>query len=160
MCRFLTNIRVVRLIGNEGPKPTEVSLRMSQSSFSVKAKDKNWKIIYFQYQPNVSWKLWKAAFQVNSYRTMSNDRNFKENLYKVASYDKEETYHGTISETQYASGNTASNTFDSVAHRYTNSLELLKSSFLLFIVLCTHSIRGTMCICPEKLKIVYYLPKT
>ena len=36
---------------------------------------------------------------------MSSDKNFTKNLDKIMSYDSGQTFHGTISETQYASGN-------------------------------------------------------
>ena len=36
---------------------------------------------------------------------MSSDKNFTKNLDKIVSYDPRETFPGTISETQYASGN-------------------------------------------------------
>ena len=35
---------------------------------------------------------------------MSSDKNFTKNLDKIVSYDPGERFHGTITETKYASG--------------------------------------------------------
>ena len=41
---------------------------------------------------------------MNSYHIMSSDKNFTKNVNKIVSYETGETFPGTISETQYASG--------------------------------------------------------
>ena len=104
-CHFSTNITAVLFYGNEGPKPTEMNLRISQSSFSLKSRDKNAKIFYLQNTLQVSWMLWKTEFQLNSYHTKSSDKNFTKNLDRIITIDNQQTFPGTISETQYASGN-------------------------------------------------------
>ena len=77
---------------------------MANSSFFLKTSEQETKIIHFQSKA-VSWKLWKTEFQINSYHAMSSDKNFTKNIKKIVSYDIGEIYQGTISETQYASGN-------------------------------------------------------
>ena len=57
-----------------------------------------------------------TKFQSNSYYTMSNNTNFTKNLDRIVSFHGGETFPGTISETQYASGNIAWNEF----YRLTN----------------------------------------
>ena len=79
--------------------------RMSQSSFLLKTNDTSKKIIGFQEQLQVSWMLWKTTFQINSYHIMSNNTNFTKNLDKIIWIQPQRTFQGTISETQYASGN-------------------------------------------------------
>ena len=86
-------------------KPIEISLKMSESSFSLKTHDKYTKVIYRQGRAVISWMLWKTEFQINSFHTMSSDKNFTQNINRIVSYEHGETFSGTISETQYASGN-------------------------------------------------------
>ena len=105
MCNFMTNTTAVTISRYYTPKSPEINLRMAQSSFSLNTSDQDMKIIYFSGSPQGSWKLWKTKFQLNSYHTMSSDKNFTKNLDKIISYDPEQTFHVTISETQYASGN-------------------------------------------------------
>ena len=85
----------------------DVHLRMSQSSFTLTTSDQSTKIIHFQIHLPVSWMLWKTEFQINSYHTTSSDENFTKQLNRIMSYDAAHSYHGTVAETQYASGNTA-----------------------------------------------------
>ena len=80
---------------------------MSRSSFTLKSIDQSAKIIHFQGKAEVSWMLWETEFQINSYHTMSSDKHFTQNINRIVSYEPRETFHGTISETQYASGNIA-----------------------------------------------------
>ena len=82
----------------------DINLRMAQSTFSLNTSDQSIKLIHFQIHPRVFWKLWKTEFQINSYHTISSDNNFTKNLDKIVSFESGETYHGTISETQFASG--------------------------------------------------------
>ena len=105
MCHFMTNITAVTITSHHGPKSPEFNLRMAQSSFSLNTSDKNTKIIHFGGTPHGSWMLWKTEFQINSYHTMSNDTNFADNIDRIVSFEYQEAFHGTISETQYASGN-------------------------------------------------------
>ena len=49
--------------------------------------------------------LWKTQFQINSYHTISNNKNFTKNLDRIIDIDSQKTFPGIISETQYASGN-------------------------------------------------------
>ena len=84
----------------------EINIRMLKSSFSLKTSDQHTKVIHFQGGTAlVSWMLWKSKFQVNSYHTMSSDKNFTNNINRIVSLDPGETFDGTITETQYASGN-------------------------------------------------------
>ena len=101
----MTNITAVTLDLPDEPKSPEIHLRMSQSSFSVNTSDRHTKIIYFSDNTfQVSWMLWKTEFQLNSYLTMSSDKNFTKNLDRIITKDQQ-MFPGTISETQYASGN-------------------------------------------------------
>ena len=104
MCRFITNIRPVHFYDNAGRKSSEFNLRMSQSSFTL-TSDKNIKIIFFQNTMQVSWKLWKTTFVLNSYGTMSSNKNFTKNLDRIITISPQGPFPGTVSETQYASGN-------------------------------------------------------
>ena len=79
---------------------------MKNSYFLLNTSDQA-KIIYFVGSPIGSWMLWKTEFQVNSYHTISTDKNFTKNLDRIVSFEPTQTYQGTISETQYASGNMA-----------------------------------------------------
>ena len=105
MCNFTSNTTAVSIARDEEPKSPEINFRMAQSSFSLNTSDQDMKIIDFSGSPQGSWMLWKTKFQINSYHTMSSDKNFTKNLDKIVSYDPCQTFHGTISETQYASGN-------------------------------------------------------
>ena len=105
MCNFTTNTTAVTIARTEAPKSPKINLRMAQSSFSLNTSDQHMKIIYFSGSPQGSWKLWKTKFQINSYHTVSSDINFTKNLDKIVAYDYGETFYGTISESQYASGN-------------------------------------------------------
>ena len=104
MCYFITNTTAVNFIGSEDSKPTSINLRMSQSYFTLKTSDKTIRIIYFKDQLKVFWMLWKTTFKINSYHTMSSNKNFTNNINRIVVYSRGKTYHGTISETQYASG--------------------------------------------------------
>ena len=96
----------VTIVLPDEPKSPEINLQMSQCNFSLKTSDKHTKIIYFHHTLHVSWKLWKTKFQINSYHVMSNNRNFTKNLDKIIRLDDTQvTFPGTISETQFASGN-------------------------------------------------------
>ena len=90
---------------NEGPISPEINFRIAKSSFSLNTSDQDMKIIYFNGPLQGSWKLWKTKFQINSYHTISSDKNFTKNLDKIVSHDHGYTLHVQISETQYASGN-------------------------------------------------------
>ena len=106
-CSFRTNmtaVTVVNIIGSR-LKFSEFNLRVAHSSFSLYSSDPQTKVIRFKGEPQLTWMLWKAKFQINSYNTISGDKNFTKNLHKIVSYDPGETLFGTISETQYASGN-------------------------------------------------------
>ena len=105
ICNFTTNTTAVKISRDKGPKSPEINFRIAQSSFSLNTSDQDMKIIYFNGEPQGSWMLWKTTFQINSYHTISSNKNFTKNLDKIVSYDPQETFHGTISETQYASGN-------------------------------------------------------
>ena len=105
MCNFITNITAVTVHKDYSPKSREINLRISQSSFSLNTSDQQTKIIYFHGTPQGSWMLWKTEFQINSYHTMSSNKNFTKNLDKIVSHDIGHTFNVTISETQYASGN-------------------------------------------------------
>ena len=104
-CNFVTNTTTVTVDIVDTPKSPEINLRIAQSSFSLNTSDQQTKVIYFQGRRQGSWMLWKTKFQINSYHTMSSDKNFIKHLDKIVSYDRREKFHGTISETQYASGN-------------------------------------------------------
>ena len=54
----------------------------------------------------VFWMLWKTEFQLNSYHTKSSDKNFTKNINKIITMNPQTPFKGTISEAQYASGNT------------------------------------------------------
>ena len=105
MCYLTTNITAVYFHGNAGPKPTEVNLRMSQSNFTLKTTDKNTKIIYFENELQLSWMIWKTEFQINSYHTISSDKNFTNNIDKIITIYPQGPFTGTITVTRYASGN-------------------------------------------------------
>ena len=105
MCNFTTNTTAVTITRNYPSKCPEINLRMAQSSFSLNTSDQQTKVIHFSGSPKGSWMLWKTKFQINSYHTMSSNKNFIKNLDKIVSYDPSKTFHLTISETQYASGN-------------------------------------------------------
>ena len=102
ICNFTTNTGAVTLDGLYTP---EINFRIAQSSFSLNTSDQQTKVIYFNGRPQGSWMLWKTEFQINSYHTISSNKNFTQNLDKIVSYDPMERFHGTIPETQYASGN-------------------------------------------------------
>ena len=104
MCNFTTNTTAVTISRHEASKSPEINFRIAQSSFSLNTSDQDVKIIYFSGPPQGSWMLWKTKFQLNSYHAMSSDKNFTKNLDKIVSYDPQQTFHGRISETQYASG--------------------------------------------------------
>ena len=105
MCIFITNITAVTVPSGHTPKSPEINFRIAQSSFSLNTSDQKTKVIYFQGIPRGLWMLWKTKFQINSFHTISSNKNFTKNLDKIVSYDLYQTFHGTISETQYASGN-------------------------------------------------------
>ena len=105
MCNFTSNTTAVTIARTEAPKSPKINLRMAKSSFSLNTSDQHTEIIYFYGSPQGSWKLWKSKFQLNSYHAISSDKNFTKNLDKIVSYDHGVTFHVTISETQYASGN-------------------------------------------------------
>ena len=105
MCNFTTNITAVTVSRGSTPKSPEINLRISHNTFSLNTSDQHTKVICFHGSPQVSWMLWKTKFQINSYQTMSSNKNFIKNLDKIVSYDPGQTFYGTISETQYASGN-------------------------------------------------------
>ena len=83
----------------------EINFRIAQSSFSLNTSKQQTKIFFFEHIQQILWMLWKTKFQINSYHTVSSDKNFTKNLDKIVSYDQGETFHGAILETQYASGN-------------------------------------------------------
>ena len=83
----------------------EIKMRMSDSYFSLKSIDLRTKIIHLLGKPEVSWMLWETEFQINSFHAMSSDKNFTDNINRIVSYEPLHTFSGTISETQYASGN-------------------------------------------------------
>ena len=104
MCNFTTNTTAVTIVRNYAKSP-EITFRVAQSSFSLNTSDQHLKVIHFGGEPQGSWMLWKTKFQINSYCMMSSNKNFTKNLDKIVSYDTQETFHGIILETQYASGN-------------------------------------------------------
>ena len=105
MCNFTTNTTAVTVARDYTPTSPEINFRIAQSSFSLNTSDQQTKVVHFDGRPQGLWMLWKTKFQINSYHMMSSDKNFTKNLDKIVSYDSRETFHGTISETQYASGN-------------------------------------------------------
>ena len=104
MCNFTTNTTAVTIVTNHTPKSRKINLRIAQSIFSLRTSDQDIKVIFFRDTPQGSWRLWQTEFHINSFHTKSSDKNFTKNLDKIVSYDYFETFHGTISETQYASG--------------------------------------------------------
>ena len=106
MCHLVTNITAVNILGIYGPKSPAFNLRMSLNYFLLKTSDQNTKMIVFGGAPRSSWMLWKTEFRINSYRTISNDKNFTKNTNKFVEFIQE-TFHVTILETKYASGNRA-----------------------------------------------------
>ena len=62
-------------------------MRMSESYFSLKSIDERIKIIHLQGKAHISWMLWKTEFQINSYHTMSSNKDFTNNTDKIVSYD-------------------------------------------------------------------------
>ena len=100
-CNITTNITAVNIIS--GHKHQPINFRVAESNLSINTKDI--KLINIRGEPIVSWMLWESEFQINSYHTKSSDRNFTQNINRIVSYTSGETFHGTISETQYASGN-------------------------------------------------------
>ena len=82
----------------------DINMRMSKTSFSLKTIDQRTKIIHLQGKSEVAWLLWKTEFQINSYHTMSSNKNFTQNINRIMSVAPGQTFHGRISETQYASG--------------------------------------------------------
>ena len=105
MCHFITNITAVGVDGVYGPISPAINLRMSLCSFSVNTIDKDTTIMYFHSTFQVSWMLWKTKFQINTCSTISNSTNFTKNLDKIIMIDPQGPFPGTITETQYASGN-------------------------------------------------------
>ena len=105
MCNFTTDTTAVTIARSNAPTSPEITFRIAQSSFSLNTSDQQTKVIHFKGIPRGSWMLWKTKFQINSYHTISSNKNFTQNLDKIVSYDLYQTFHGTISETQYASGN-------------------------------------------------------
>ena len=103
-CRFVTCFTVVTIVTFYEHKFNEINLRMSKSYFSLKTIDQHTKIIHLQGKAQISWMLWKTEFQINCYQTISSDKYFAQNISRIVSYEPRETFHGTISETQYASG--------------------------------------------------------
>ena len=132
-CHFMTNFTAVAVANSILP---EINLRMSQSSFAVNTSDKNTKIIYFATTPKVSWMLLETKFQLNSYSTMSSDKNFAKNLDKIVTIHPNQTFPGTISETQYASGNDCKRIF----LFYTDYLTLVNLVDNFFCLICLISI--------------------
>ena len=98
MCNFTTNTTAVTIARIQSPTSPE-------SSFSLNTSHQHMKVIHFSGRPQGSWMLWKTKFQIDSYHTMSSNKNFTKNLDKIVSYQTGHTFHVTISETQYASGN-------------------------------------------------------
>ena len=105
MCNFTTNTTAVTIARTYAAKSPEINFRIAQSSFSLNTSDQQTKVIYFSGLPKGSWMLWKSKFQLNSYHTMSSNKNFIKNLDKIVSHESGYTFHVQISETQYASGN-------------------------------------------------------
>ena len=101
----MTNITAITVVSFVGPKSPKINLQMSQNTFSLNTSDKDTKMIHFHDILHVSWMLWKTEFQINSYHTVSNNTNFTKYLDKIIQIDPQQTFLGTISETQYASGN-------------------------------------------------------
>ena len=104
-CSFITNSTAVTIQIEYSLTSPDINFRISQSSFSLNTSDQETKVIHFEGRPQLSWRLWKTKFQMNSYHTISSNKNFTKNLDKIVSYSPRETFQGTISETQYASGN-------------------------------------------------------
>ena len=106
-CRFDTQFTAVTIVTSYEPNFPHMHLRMSQSSFTLHTSDQSIKIIDLQNDLSVSWMLWKTEFQINSYLTMSSDKNFTKQINRIVTDDNP----GTIAETQYASGTKAWNGF-------------------------------------------------
>ena len=104
-CHFDTQSTVVDIVTSYELNIHNFNLRMFQSTFILNTSDQNIKIIHCQIKKDVSWMLWKTKFQINPNQTIYSNRNFIKYLDKIVSYDPGQTFHGTISETQYASGN-------------------------------------------------------
>ena len=98
----MTNITAV-VIMSDYLEPVE--LRMTQNSYSLNTSY-NDTVINIIGGPKVSWMLWKTEFQINSYHINSSSKNFTRDINKIVSISPQETFHGTISENKYASGNT------------------------------------------------------
>ena len=105
MCKYITTTTAVTIFRGSTSKSPEINFRIGQSSFSLNTSDQQTKVIYFRGTPKGSWMLWKTKFQINSYHTISSNENFTKYLDKIVSFDSGQTFHGTISEIQYASGN-------------------------------------------------------
>ena len=105
MCNFTTNTTAVTVSRGSTPKSPEINFRIAQSSFSLNTSEQQTKVIHFEGKAHISWMLWITKFQINSYHAISSDKNFTKNLDKIVSYGDTQTFYGTISETQYASGN-------------------------------------------------------
>ena len=105
MCNFTTNTTAVTTVREYSQKSPGINFRIAQSSFSVNTSDQHTKVIYFDGSPQGSWMLWETKFQINSYHTISSNKNFTKNLEKIVSYKQGIVFNVTISETQYASGN-------------------------------------------------------
>ena len=103
-CHFSTNITAITIMSEYSTKPIQINLRMSESSFSLTTHDIYTRVIYRQGRADIYWMLWKTQFQINSFHTMSSDRNFTQNINRIVSYGSGHSFYGTISETQYASG--------------------------------------------------------
>ena len=110
-CRFVSVDTAVPIMISYESSLNEITLRMADGYFSLNTSDKNIKIIHFQGKEQVSWMLWKTEFQINSYHTISSYKNFTNDTDRIVSFEPGETYHGTISETQYASGTKTSTHF-------------------------------------------------
>ena len=104
MCNFITNTTAVTTVREYSQKSPGINFRIARSSFSLNTSDQHTKVIYFDGSPQGSWMLWKTKFQINSYHTISSNKNFTKNLDKIVSYKQGVVFNVTISETQYASG--------------------------------------------------------